>query len=63
MSEPDRFAETCEAVVNDLALALSRSLQERQEKALADFGANMRSKWRNTFPSSPPRMSTEWSTI
>ena len=51
MSEPDRFAETCEAVVNDLALALSRSLQERQEKALADFGANMRSQWRNTFPS------------
>ena len=51
MSEPDRFAETCEAVVNDLALALSRSLQERQEKALADFGANMRSQWSNTLPS------------
>ena len=51
MNEPDRFTATCEAVVNDMATALSRSPQERQEKALATFGDSMRSQWRNTFPS------------
>ena len=51
MSEFDRFTATCEVVINDMALALSRSPTERREKALATFGDSMRSQWRNTFPS------------